>query len=40
MPFTPFHMGPAAALKAISGPCFSLEGFLVSPGCKELGHKL
>lgn len=27
MPFTPFHMGPGAALKALLGPCFSLIVF-------------
>jgi hypothetical protein len=27
MPFTPFHMGPALALKAVSGPYFSVLVF-------------
>lgn len=27
MPFTPFHMGPGAAIKAVSGPYFSLVLF-------------
>src|SRR5262249_39080508 len=30
VPFTPFHMGPGLALKAVTGRCFSLMVFGVS----------
>lgn len=36
MPFTPFHMGPALAIKAVAGPRFSVLSFGVAQVAMDL----